>query len=199
MPDDSLNLASLISSRICHDLISPIGAVTNGLELLELSGTPRSPELDLVAQSASNVNARIRLFRLAFGTASPDQQVSSDEVESILSSIYSDGRLTVTWSAVGAHPRLEVRAALLALLCVEQAAPFGGQLAISEANGKWTASATSDRLAVNRDLWAVLEDASAPNNVPPAAVQFVALPHALQDCNRKIALQTSDSKAEIRF
>ena len=199
MTDDTLNLASLISSRICHDLISPIGAVTNGLELLEISGIPKSPELDLIAASALNVNARIRLFRLAFGAASPDQRVGSEEVQAIIQSVYTDGRLTVTWAAEGAHSRPLVRCALLALLCAEQAVPYGGQIMVSESEESWVITATSKRLNIDSDLWALLESTGDTKDVSPAAVQFLMLPRALQERGRNIALQVTDSTAEIQF
>ena len=63
------NLASLIGSRICHDLISPIGAICNGLELMQLDGRPISPEMTLISESVNHANARIRFLRVAFGMA----------------------------------------------------------------------------------------------------------------------------------
>ena len=63
-------IAALIASRICHDLISPIGAIGNGMELMALSSGQEqsSPELDLISQSVENANARIRFFRIAYGS-----------------------------------------------------------------------------------------------------------------------------------
>ncbi len=57
------NLATLIGSRICHDLISPIGAIHNGLELLELSGgMSQTPEMQLIVESCANARARVTFF-----------------------------------------------------------------------------------------------------------------------------------------
>ena len=86
MTDNSGNLAALIGSRICHDLISPIGAISNGLELLELAGAAQSPELDLIGESVSNAEARIRFFRIAYGYAN-DQMIGPAEVTPILNSL----------------------------------------------------------------------------------------------------------------
>lgn len=63
MGQSNINLAALIGSRICHDLISPIGAINNGLELLGMSDTPEGPELELISESVGNASARIRFFR----------------------------------------------------------------------------------------------------------------------------------------
>ncbi|HMS96693.1 MAG TPA: histidine phosphotransferase, partial [Tabrizicola sp.] len=62
---DQPDLAALIASRICHDLISPLGAIGNGVELLAMERA--GPELDLLSESVAHANARIRLFRISFG------------------------------------------------------------------------------------------------------------------------------------
>jgi histidine phosphotransferase ChpT len=63
------DLSFLIASRICHDLINPIGAIHNGLELMTLSqSTAKGIEFDLVQASANDARARVEFFRLAFGS-----------------------------------------------------------------------------------------------------------------------------------
>lgn len=61
-PHTRAELAELVGSRICHDLISPIGAIANGLELLTMSGTSSGAEMDLIADSAGDAGARIGFF-----------------------------------------------------------------------------------------------------------------------------------------
>ncbi len=78
-PSLSPDIASLIGSRISHDLISPIGAIGNGLELLSMSGAG-GPEVELISDSVANANARIRHFRIAFGLASAEQGTSRSEI-----------------------------------------------------------------------------------------------------------------------
>ncbi|MEM9845927.1 MAG: histidine phosphotransferase family protein [Pseudomonadota bacterium] len=175
MQSDPYSLATLIGSRICHDLISPLGAVSNGLELLLLSGTEASPELALVAQSVANANARIRFFRLAFGIASADQMIGAEEINSILKDVYTDGRITAETFPSGSFPRAEVRAVMLALLCAEQAVPYGGTLAVTQDETGWSISATGDRLSPNAQLWDVLAGVAPAEDVPPSAVQFLML------------------------
>ena len=67
MTQDAIELNDLIGSRICHDLISPLGAIGNGVELLTMSGMTEVPEMTLISESVENANARIRFFRIAFG------------------------------------------------------------------------------------------------------------------------------------
>lgn len=194
---DTNSLAALIGSRICHDLISPIGAVNNGLELLELSGTAPSPELALVAQSVADAHARIRFFRLAFGVASTDQMTGAEEVNAILTALHADGRIKTAGLPDGSYPRAHVRVVLLAMLCAEQAIPYGGEISISHADGAWTITAQGDRLAPDPALWALLKGAPAHDAPPPAAVQFVMLPQIAPDVGMNCASELSENAAKI--
>ena len=71
MTDSSLDLASLLCSRLCHDMLSPVGALSNGLELL---ADEKDPEMrrrcfELLEQSARISADKLKFFRLAFGAA----------------------------------------------------------------------------------------------------------------------------------
>src|ERR671911_2802702 len=68
---DSLDLAALLCSRVCHDVISPVGAIVNGLEVLEdeKDETMKKHALDLIKKSATQASARLQFSRLAFGAA----------------------------------------------------------------------------------------------------------------------------------
>src|ERR1700709_2565098 len=68
---DALELAALLCSRVCHDLISPVGAIVNGLEVLDDNPKPDDREfaLDLIRKSAKTASARLQFCRLAVGAA----------------------------------------------------------------------------------------------------------------------------------
>ena len=91
---DPIHLAALIASRICHDLISPIGAIGNGVELMIMDASgASSQEMALIIESAGHANARIRYFRIAFGLCAPDQRIGRGEVAGILQDLAAGGRL----------------------------------------------------------------------------------------------------------
>jgi len=193
-------IASLIGSRICHDLVSPVGAVANGLELLELSGVPNSPELSLVAESAGHASARIRLFRLAFGDPAGAQGIKGQSVAAILAEVYGTSRIAVSWQAPGDHARPVIRAVLLALLCVEQAMGAGGKVEIGQqAGGGWHVRAHATRLTADPALWGLLQGKSGPVEITPAAVQFALLPEALRNLDMKSDVQITANTVEIAF
>ena len=80
MPTDDLDLTALVGNRICHDLINPIGAIGNGVELLAMADGSPSAELALISQSVDSAKARIAMFRVAFGAASDTRQMGASEI-----------------------------------------------------------------------------------------------------------------------
>ena len=90
-------LASLLSARICHDLANPLGAISNGMELMELAGATRTPEFDLTADSIQNANAKLNFFRTAFGT-SHGSDVSATQIAKVLADVYLNTRCQVEWT-----------------------------------------------------------------------------------------------------
>jgi histidine phosphotransferase ChpT len=192
-------IGALIGSRICHDLISPVGAVANGLELLELAGVPRGPEMALVNESASNAAARIRFFRLAFGDAEGAEELPAAEVAEILAAGHADPRTELHWRVQGTLPRAEVKAALLAILCAEQALPVGGRVDVAAPGGAWRVTAEGPRLAPEPGLWALLEGHPPGTELRPDAVQFALLPEELARQGRNCAVQITDKNIEIGF
>ena len=135
MNADPHYLTDLIGSRICHDLISPLGAISNGVELLSMSGGPVGPEMNLISESVENANARIRFFRIAFGAAKATQIIGQSEVTSILQDLSRGGRLVTDWQAAGDMSRQYVKLAFLLHQCFESAMPWGGKITVSAVGG----------------------------------------------------------------
>ena len=164
------DLAALLGSRLCHDLVSPLGAIGNGVELLALVA-PISPELDLVAQAVASAQARLRLFRLAFGAASTDQSVRATDLLDALSALESNGRVTLRSRIDAPLPRLQARRLALAVLCAESALAWGGTIDVS-ARG---IDARAPRLRLEADLWAAIAAGTVPTGVEPGTVHFALL------------------------
>jgi histidine phosphotransferase ChpT len=190
------NLAALIGSRICHDLISPIGAVTNGLELMSMAGGT-GPELELVNESAANANARIRLFRLAFGQATTDQMTSGRELAAILRDVYSQSRLAVEWPSPPDLPRPDAQAIMLGLLCCEEALPQGGTIEVIETAKGWSMTAKGARVTPDAKLWANLQRPYPDCALAPAHVQFALLPHLLAQRGKTCRCQLGETEVRL--
>lgn len=199
MGDISLQLATLIGSRICHDLISPVGAISNGLELLGLSGQMNGPEFDLISESVSNAGARIRFFRIAYGAAG-EQVLGRPEIVSLLEDIGHGARIRFHWRPVDTQPRSEVRLAFLALQCCETAMPYGGDLAVDTDGKHWTITGLAEKHSANPALWSHLGASPDPTvEIGPPTVQFALLPLIARDMRKNLTYSLEDGKVSIAF
>ncbi|MEM5475175.1 histidine phosphotransferase family protein [Pacificibacter sp. AS14] len=185
------DIAAMIGSRICHDLISPVGAISNGVELLGMSDGDTSPELSLIAESVDNANARVKFFRIAFGMASPGQMTGRMEMVTILKALET-ARLKYEWQPETDMLRDEVKLTCLMMLCIETAMPRGGLIKISNDNGQWTICARADRLEPSPDLWARLGATTSIEGLKPSEVQFILAPLQAELLNRRITGQTQE-------
>ncbi len=198
MPDKP-DLTALLGSRICHDLISPIGAISNGLELLMMDGTQSGPEMVLISESVANANARIRFFRVAFGIAMPDQRIGRAEVQSILSDLTRGGRLTIDWQSDNDLSRAEVKIAFLLLQCLEAAMAYGGKVVVKFENGRWTLLGSANKLKLDPALWEVLVNPDAAPEISPAQVQFPLAAAEISRRHHRLAAELTKTEIRLSF
>lgn len=149
-----------------------------------------SPEMQLIRQSCENANARVRFFRVAFGAATPGQQMALAEIRAVLATLSQAGRLRYRWDGVRPPERDEVQLCWLAALCIERALPRGGSIVIEETASGWRIAGQGESVRLAPDLWRLL-DSDPPAAVAAGDVQFMLLP----DCARQqgMQLRVSDS------
>lgn len=193
------DFAALIGSRICHDLISPLGAIGNGVELLEMTGAGASPEVALISESVANANARIRFFRVAFGAAGSGGMVPAGEIRSVLAAVARGSRLGIDWQVAGDVPRALAKLAFLALQCLETALPWGGEIIVTTSDGGWCAEGRAARLNIDGALWSNLSAASPDPAIAPALVQFALLPVEARMMGRPLGWSQQADGVAIRF
>ncbi len=198
MGASDVNLAELIGSRICHDLISPVGAITNGLELLEMVGSMQGPEMELISGSVSSAAAKIRFFRVAFGGAS-EQPLGKAEVNGLLGDIERASRVKVHWNVTQPMPRNQVKLAFLALLCCESAMPMGGTVEIRNNGDAWTITGSADKLSIDPAMWQGLPSGTFADGVKPSHVQFAPMPETAKAMGRRVSAETATTRVMIRF
>ena len=196
---DRPDLAALIASRICHDLISPIGAIGNGVELLGMDPRLQSPEMTLLSESVANATARIRFFRICFGAAGADQRIARSEVISVLTDLSRGGRVSYAWTSPADLSRREVRLAFLLLQCVETALAYGGKVGVTRDDSGWTVLAEAPRLKIDPALWEVLTDARAPVDIAAGQVHFALVPEELAQQGRKLVTEVGVASIQLGF
>ncbi len=189
------DLTALLGSRICHDLISPIGAISNGLELLMLDGGQGGPEMVLISESVANANVRIRFFRVAYGVAHGEQRIGRAEVLSILGDLTRGGRLQVDWQSPEDLGRSDVKIVFLLIQCLENAMAYGGRIAVAHAEGKWSVRGLANKMRIAAEVWEVLVNPSAGADITPALVQFPLVADEIQ--RRGLRLRTTLAEGDI--
>jgi histidine phosphotransferase ChpT len=127
---DSLDLAALLCSRVCHDVISPVGAIVNGLEVLDQDDDASMKEfaLDLIRKSARQASARLQFARIAFGAAgSAGASIDLGDAGAVATGFLNDDKLTLKWNAPRALlPKNQVKLLLNLLMVATGAIPRGG-------------------------------------------------------------------------
>lgn len=129
-----LDLAALLCSRVCHDVISPVGAIINGLEVLdgEQDEEMRVVAMELIKRSAISASARLQFCRLAFGAAASfGASIDTGDAEKVARDIFANDRTTLQWTG---RRRLASRNSVKLLLnmCLVAAGsvPRGGVIAV---------------------------------------------------------------------
>src|SRR5271166_537125 len=129
-----LDLAALLCSRVCHDVISPVGAIVNGLEVLdgEEDADMRAVAMDLIKKSAVSASARLQFCRLAFGAAgSLGASIDTGDAENVARGLIGSERTALRWNAERRlAPKNAVKLLLNLCLIAAGAAPRGGILTV---------------------------------------------------------------------
>ena len=196
-PDQDLN--ALLGSRICHDLINPLGAIGNGVELLAMSGISAAPEIALISESVEHANARIKLFRIAFGASSPGALVPTAEIQDIVWALSRSGRLRFEWDIAGDLPRSRMKVACLTLLCFETSLPFGGLVRVGTDGNRWVVEGTAERRRADMELWELVFASGTQIEVGPGDVHFALLPYAAYDAGVTLANEHSEESLRVSF
>lgn len=166
MTTSSLDLASLLCSRLCHDMLSPVGALSNGLELLADEKDPEMRQrcFELLEQSARISADKLKFFRLAFGAAGGfGELVAVNEARVLVDALVANNpRITVEWAfGSEAMPKPAIKTLLNFALIGMEALPRGGVLALAaeqrDGASEIVVRSEGPRIAFDRDIGKALE------------------------------------------
>lgn len=164
-PIEALDLAALLCSRVCHDLISPVGAIVNGLEVLaeEKDEETKTFALDLIKKSAGTASAKLQFCRVAFGAAgSAGAQIDLGDAETITRGFFEDDKTKLAWNLPRALlAKNRVKLLLNLLLIAGQTIPRGGRL-------------TVDPIGEGESMGFKVSAAGVNAKVPPAVAALLA-------------------------
>ncbi len=145
----SVRILEIMASKICHDLISPVGAVANGVEILEEMGPDAGEDVSqLIAYSAAQANAKLKALRLAYGMGGADSSIIAEDVHKIFGEyIAGEARVQQKWDPhadIGLQPQAGFAKTLIsALILATEALPKGGVISVT-ADGEDTTLITGE-------------------------------------------------------
>ncbi|MAB15035.1 histidine phosphotransferase family protein [Parvibaculum sp.] len=130
----ALELAALMCSRVCHDVISPVGAIVNGLEVLAEDDDEemRAHAIKLITDSAAQASAKLQFARLAFGAAgSAGAEIDLADARAVIEAMTAGDRVKIVWEAPAANMGKDYVKLLLNMVLIGMAAvPRGGEVVV---------------------------------------------------------------------
>ena len=158
--------SEILISKICHDLISPVGAVNNGIEYVaDMGADGLADGLDLLAHSARQASVKLQLFRMCYGAGGSDAKVTGKTVYETFQNYIRDSKATLEWDLLNDMPDDDLPAGYLkivlnAMVYVFEALPKGGVVKVTYDGTNMHVTGTGDRIklkegaqdALNGDL-----------------------------------------------
>lgn len=200
----SLDLAALISSRLCHDIISPVGAIINGLEVLDEEGNDDMKDfaMDLIRKSAVQASAKLQFARLAFGAAgSAGAEIDLGDAKSVAEGFMEGEKPEMVWEVPRLlMPKNKVKLLLNIILVANQCIPRGGTITVTMTGDaenpefKLTAQGKNARIPVKIDEVFIEEDTETidAHSIQPIYTWLLA-----RECALKVELDSVEELVTI--
>ncbi|HLH97323.1 MAG TPA: histidine phosphotransferase family protein [Xanthobacteraceae bacterium] len=203
---DALDLAALLCSRVCHDLISPTGAIVNGLEVLEEKDSDEETKtfaLELIKKSAKTASARLQFCRLAFGAAgSSAAQIDLGDAEGMVRGFLDEDKTKLAWHLPRLLlPKNRVKLLLNLMVIASQTIPRGGTLTVDaigegEAMG-FRISASGLNARIPQVLTGLLEGRPENGTVDAHAIQPFYTGLLAKSCGMAVSLALEGDQAVV--
>ncbi len=202
---EPLDLAALLSSRVCHDVISPVGAIVNGLEVLEeeKDAEMRGHALALIKSSANEASSRLQFCRLAFGAAgSKGASIDTGDAELVTRQLLADERTQLVWSV----PRVlmsknKVKLLLNLCLLADAAIPRGGVISVSSSGDEERVAFKIEAKGVNARIAAnvpnLLEGESDEGAIDARAIQAYYAGLVAKACGLQVTVSSEPEMVTI--
>ncbi len=175
---DPVALSALLASRVCHDLINPVGALGSGLDVLDETdqdAAMKDAALDLIRSGGQKAIAVLKFARLAYGSAGGfGAQIPMEEAELCLKDLYKWAKADLDWRiSPGMRSKEAVKIALILGSFAADCVPRGGKVTVSEELQTIIVAAEGPRALLNEDLVAALQG-RATELKPKFAPAFIA-------------------------
>jgi len=194
-----LRVAELICSRLCHDLISPISAINNGIELIAEVGDEARPDADvLIAESARSASRRLRMFRYAYGLAG--QEGGLDEIRNVTLSYFDGSKVTIDWPPISIAMPAGIGKVILNLMLLAPEIVRGhSKIALAASPQEITVTYSGSSAKLDEGIAAALDGAVLSDNLDPVTAHAVLTAAQAARVGAKITHHAADGAVTIRL
>lgn len=191
-----LELASLLASRLCHDVVGPVGAIQNGLELIAEDESMTEMAMDLIRKSAAQATAKLQFARMAYGAAGGAEVLDPGEAGKLTAAMFAGERADLEWRWTGdAAPRVHIKIAMLLATFALGAVPRGGVVIVTrEGDGTVTVAAEGNAIRTPQFTEIVTDGGEITD---PRAVQAALIERLAASAGWRIAATASENA--LRF
>jgi len=195
-----LDLAALLCSKVCHDVISPVGAIANGLEVLEdeQDAEMRDIAFDLVRRSSRQASAKLQFCRIAFGAAgSAGSSIDTGDAEDVAKKFIGEDKVTLEWEIPREiRPKNQVKLMLNLVMLAISSIPRGGKITMGVADGGGlTARAEGKNAKVPEKTLVMLEGDAQEDAMDARLAQVYYTLRLANECELDLAAANSDEDA----
>ena len=200
---EDVDLVAMLCSRLCHDLVGPISAVANGVEVLQEDDDAdmRKAAVELLAHSSLLASNRIKFYRLAFGAAGGEGVlISLQDARLTVADFLAETRVTMRWpeeavdDAVGLS-KVGLKLLLNMILVAVESMPRGGELEIAMSPDgervKVAVTATAERLAMSDVAAAMFAGGEMPQEIPAKASPVILAADLARAATTEVSAQVS--------
>ena len=188
------DIIALVTARMSHDLTSPIGAIGNGVELVEFRGKSLSEEGELVKASLKAIVAKLKLFRIAFGQFNAEEMLNATKISAVQTAWNITGRIHVNFAPKKMR-KADLKTCLLILQSIQVAMPQGAKVMITIEEGRTIIRAIGPKVTFDEALWSALTYKHITPDIPPKNIQFALL----QALDLALQLQHSSTEMTVSF
>jgi histidine phosphotransferase ChpT len=196
-----LEFAALMCSRLCHDVIGPVGAIINGLEVLDDDDDEemRKVAFDLIRKSARQASAKLQLCRLAFGAAgSAGADLDLGDAEQVVREFVAGHKVTLEWSAPHeTRPKNQVKLLLNLVLIALGGIPRGGTLNVALTGDSMSVWAEGEGARVSQELSSMLAGEMPEDGLDARSIQLQYSLDLAQSLGLSIAAVPHDGALEV--
>ncbi|SEP61149.1 histidine phosphotransferase ChpT [Faunimonas pinastri] len=203
---DPLDLAALVASRVCHDIISPVGAIVNGLEVLEEEHdeSMRAFAMDLVQKSARQASAKLQFARLAFGASGgAGSEIDMVEAGRCSTAFFEREKANLDWRVpAGLLPKAQAKLLLNLLLIAMNSIARGGTIVVSAGQEGDVATlelvAEGDRARLGAGIRDVLTQGAVPSPLDAHAVQPLYAALLAQEAGMGVSVSEEENRVTLK-